>query len=69
MVCKAEWAGARSKRSTRRVGALPEMRGIRLRMGRWDRRMHMQGVRIHELTVETVAGISGHALSGQKRRK
>nr|DAQ46256.1 MAG TPA: hypothetical protein [Caudoviricetes sp.] len=34
MVCKAEWAGARSKRSTRRVGALPEMRGIRLRMGR-----------------------------------
>ena len=42
------------------------MRGIRLRMGRWDRRMHMQGMRIHELTVETVAGISGHALSGQK---
>nr|DAJ44315.1 MAG TPA: hypothetical protein [Caudoviricetes sp.] len=27
--------------------------------------MHMQGMRIHELTVETVAGISGHALSGQ----
>nr|DAE98220.1 MAG TPA: hypothetical protein [Caudoviricetes sp.]DAZ14313.1 MAG TPA: hypothetical protein [Caudoviricetes sp.] len=34
MVCKAEWAGARSQRSARRVGALPEMRGIRLRMGR-----------------------------------
>nr|DAG21951.1 MAG TPA: hypothetical protein [Caudoviricetes sp.]DAG22670.1 MAG TPA: hypothetical protein [Caudoviricetes sp.]DAH40648.1 MAG TPA: hypothetical protein [Caudoviricetes sp.]DAO08437.1 MAG TPA: hypothetical protein [Caudoviricetes sp.] len=23
-------------------------------------------MRIHELTVETVAGISGHALSGQR---
>nr|DAZ14312.1 MAG TPA: hypothetical protein [Caudoviricetes sp.] len=28
--------------------------------------MHMQSMRIHELAVETVAGISGHALSGQK---
>ena len=30
--------------------------------------MHMQGMRIHELTVENVAGISGHALSGQNGR-
>nr|DAO33795.1 MAG TPA: hypothetical protein [Caudoviricetes sp.]DAQ37361.1 MAG TPA: hypothetical protein [Caudoviricetes sp.] len=26
-------------------------------------------MRIHELTVETVAGISGHALSGQKKQR
>lgn len=56
--------GAAPNAASARNENSPASRGGRSSQFR-GRYMHMQGMRIHELTVETVAGISGHALSGQ----
>ena len=65
-ICKSKRAGARPKRSARGVGNLPKLCGCRhLHMGRRYGHLYMCSVRAQRLTAETVAGISGHALSGQ----